>query len=720
MRFKFSHLYFFFLLSISLFCVKTGYSSELFLREVVAFYNPDNLETPLENPIVQNVEMPLNYLGLKVEYYDIREKFPSDTTMLTKRGVVLWLEDSSLEKATELWQWLLRQIDNKKYVVLLNGTNPIYDKISHRLVPLSVINRTLNALGVEKGEISSYMPNDIKIISMDTSMIEFERKLDNEYLIFQEFHSIDKNNIVYLKLQNISTYTSSDAVVTTSRGGVALDGYVIFNDPYTHKIQWRLNMFEFLARSLGLSSSPRLDCSTINGSRVFYSHIDGDGFTNISHIDDKSLSAEIILRDLLQKNTDIPVTVSIIIAELENLDYRERTHKIAKEIFRLDNVEAASHTYAHPLIWNLSLLSGNEAIEYSGTLSEKRLNNGVMLAFDIPGYNYSPDKEIVYSVDYINKYLLPKDKTCRILLWSGNCMPDEAALAMCYNNKIINMNGGDTRLDDNYPSYAYVKPLYRKVGSYYQIYSSNTNENLFTDQLTYSFGEFQNNIHTFINTGSPYLIKPVNVYYHFYSGEHISSVYAIQTIYDWVRSQNLFRAFSSFYIQMVEGFIDANIIKEKDDRWHIENYGNCRTVRFDAVNKYPDLKKSENVVGYSRDTASVYVYLDTGVEAVVVLSNSQTDELYLKKSTALVSNLKRLNGKSATFTALGFSPMMFSWKNFQPNTGYIVQISATSINKTIEILSSADGELDFVINPSPGVFSYVSVSISPSRKRDKS
>ena len=171
---------------------------------------------------------------------------------------------------------------------------------------------------------------------------------------------------------------------------------------------------------------------------------------------------------------------------------------------------------------------------------------------------------------------------------------------------------------------------------------------------------------------------------------------------------------------MVEGFIDANIIKEKDDRWHIENYGNCRTVRFDAVNKYPDLKKSENVVGYSRDTASVYVYLDTGVEAVVVLSNSQTDELYLKKSTALVSNLKRLNGKSATFTALGFSPMMFSWKNFQPNTGYIVQISATSINKTIEVLSSADGELDFVINPSPEVFSYVSVSISPSRKRDKS
>ena len=99
------------------------------------------------------------------------------------------------------------------------------------------------------------------------------------------------------------------------------------------------------------------------------------------------------------------------------------------------------------------------------------------------------------------------------------------------------MNGGDSRLDGEYPSYHYVAPLYRQHEGFYQIHSSNSNENTYTNLWSGPFGGYVNAIQTFANTDSPRRILPVNVYYHFYSGERQAALEALRIVYNWVHER---------------------------------------------------------------------------------------------------------------------------------------------------------------------------------------
>jgi polysaccharide biosynthesis protein PelA len=670
-----------------------------FQRLVLGLYNSEDNQTLIDNNLRYDVEMVLNHLGLKLEYHDLAQSLPSPARMKKYRGIVAWFESNRMKNADEFWPWLADQLQAGKRVVLLNGSGPRLDTNTGRLVPLATANRALGLMGLELGNRNSKRFINIELVSKNSEMVEFERSLVHDLRVFSELHSTDSRNRVLLKLRLRSSGTVSDAVVLTPNGGVALESYVRYMNPHNFKKQWRINPFLFFSEALGVVNSPRPDCTTINGARLYYSHVDGDGFLNLSRMERGKMSSEILNETIFKSYPELPFTLSVIIVEVDReMMGSERSVEIARKIYELPNVEAASHTYAHPLVWNTSLVSKQQVTEYTEKIEGAIISNQVILPWKIPGYTYDPEKEIVYSCNYIEDRLLPGSKQCGVLLWSGNCLPDERALAVCAKAGILNMNGGDSRFDGVYPSYLHLYPLYRQVGDYYQIHSSGSNENTYTQLWTSEFGGYQNVIQTFRNTEKPRRVAPINVYYHFYSGERAGAVFALKTVYDWVNTQQIFPMFASRYIKIVNGFISCEIEELEENRWRVGNNGACRTIRFDECVLYPDLERSVGILGFRHYQGSLYLFLDESPEHFIQLTRSKPGKPYLSLATADVNSLKWESDNSFSYQTSAFGKARFTWHNLVPNGDYTVFVRAGENTEKINESTNPSGILDISMN----------------------
>ena len=668
-------------------------------------YNSAEGKTLIDNPLRASVESVLHYLGLHLDFCDLADGLPDATTMAAYRGVVIWLESERVRGAEAYWSWLDEQLAAGRRVVLLNSAGPRFEAVTGRRVPLDRINSVLHRMGLRTGVNFSSMPLDIELVHRDSQMVEFERRLTHELTRFYEMRSIGPDNRVALRLRMRSTGSQADAVVLTPQGGYAGEGYVRYRDPLSEKLQWRLNPFAFLAEALDVVDTPRLDCTTRFGNRIYYSHIDGDGIRNRSLVDSKKSAAELVHEQILQAYPDLPFTVSVITAEVDPEVFGSQgLLAMARRILAPPNVEAASHTFSHPLVWNRNLVSLERVTEYGEEITTAFSSGLAVLPWRIPGYEYDIGRETVESCRYIERVLLPPGKTCRLLLWSGNTLPDEETLALLDEAGMANMNGGDSRLDGEYPSYNYVAPLYRQVGERFQVHSSNSNENTYTNLWTGPFGGYQNAIQTFARTGAPRRILPVNIYYHFYSGEHEAAITALRLAYDWVtaRRDGLFPIYGSQYPPIVHGFIGGQVERQGPGIWRLSRFGECRTVRFDGCTLYPDLAGSSGVIGYDHQLGSLYVSLDRVDTATIVLTDERPQLPYLERATAAVDEIAYDPDGGVRFRSGGLGRGVYHWRNLPPGRTYLAALRGSSTPIPVGTTDD-EGRLEMVIPLSPSV-----------------
>lgn len=678
-----------------LLCISIQIESAPFKRHVLGLYNSEEGKTLTDNPLRIYVEMPLNYLGLKLEYHDLANGLPDPNMMHRYRGVIAWLDEDRLTQARAYWHWIEDQLKASRQMVLLTGAFPTKDRQTNQRVPTYLINRVLGHMGLQKGTDKTDLALDIEWVSRQSNMVEFERTLESELVQFSEMTSIGANNQVLLQLRMRSTQAISDAVVITPNGGLVMPGYLHYVDTDTRKHQWRINPFAFFAQTLQVIDTPRLDCTTQNGTRLAYSHIDGDGIANMSVIKRK-LSGEIIRDEIIKKYPNLPFTVSVIVWEIiQQSGFQERIWATARSLFRLPNVEPASHTFSHPLVWNLGAVDSTQIDYYNEVMPNTFIRGRALIPWDIEGYIFDPVKETTWSCQFIENELLPDGQKCDILLWSGNTLPDEETLATSAQGGLMNMNGGDARLDGEYPSYSYVTPLYRQVGNQFQIHSSNSNENTYTNLWTGPFGGFQNVIQTFENTETPRRVAPINIYYHFYSGERPAGLLALQRVYEWVQTQNVSHIFASQYIKIVQGFIQAEIEAVEDQVWRIHNNGHNRTVRFDLPNTYPDLKRSSGIMGFSHHQNSLYVFLDKQETSTIALTSTPPNDIHLNQANVQVSKVTQTPNGNLSFLAQGLGEGAFIWYNLAPLTAYTVEIKKGNNNQKTTVQTDAKGKLMF-------------------------
>jgi hypothetical protein len=633
-------------------------------------------------------------MGLVVEPWNIASGIPENIDMNDYLAVFCWFESIQLPHAEAFISWLHRVLDRKIKLIIWNNIGTFIDQNTKKEIPVQKINALLKRIGVNfKGNYNSN-PLLIDIVYLDKKMMEFERSIHNEINMYEQLISTSPKNRVFLKIKLKNKKNSiSDYVVISPQGGIIWGNNILFRHVYydpiikkeTTLLKWRVNPFLFFETILKRKYEPKMDVCVRNGRRIYYSHIDGDAFSGFSHVKNYETCGQAIKDEILQKYR-LPVSVSFITCELNPKYYGNPERiKLFGKIVGLPNVEVASHTFSHPFVW-----SEKQKFEYKETYK--------LFSIPIKNYAFNVEREIRGSIEYLDSLAKPFGKTCSLIFWSGNCQPEIDALKIIEQYGYKSINGGEARFDHKYNSFAHITPLGKKTGDLWQIYTSNCNETIYTNGWESQFSGMEKVIETFKNTDKQMCYRPMNIYYHFYSGEKNASNRALQRVYDYVSTQKISPVFTSEYIDIVKGFLNTKIIKAENNKWEITGNGKCRTIRFDLYRKKPDLKESRNIIGYSYIKNKLYISLGKGEKSIIKLipGNIPQEGMWIKSTNTTIKRMKK-NSRGSFIEFLTWQDPEFDFGGCPPNT--VSQILIKGNIRKNKFLKKTDfgGNLSFAI-----------------------
>jgi hypothetical protein len=545
---------------------------EFIPREVLVLYDDDT--GPAE---IEQIAVLLDYFGYVAVYQHTRQALPAYRLAGRCAGLITCLHAS---QSPAYAGWLQQQAADGLRVLMLAypGIGPDH--------PL------FKSFGLET--VAAIPP--YKVVDHD-ALYGFETRIDTTAADVDGLRSIHQTNTVHLKVED-RRGTVLTPVVTGPWGGLALSPWAYYVGA-AEKPRWVVDPFGLVKTALALPDIPMPDVTTENGQRVWMAHIDGDGFINRAELPGTPLAAEVIRTRILEKYR-YPTSVSIIEGEIGPSGLHPRlsaeAEVVARRIFRLPTVEAASHTFSHPFDWRKVQQGAPATGEYS---------------LPITGYRYSLEREILGSSDYI-KSLLPRGKTVKTIFWSGNCLPTEGALRLARTAGLLNINGGGTVIRRQAPYLFNVTPMVRPVDGELQIYAPIMNENVYTNLWQGPFYGFRRVIETFELTDRPRRLKPIDIYYHFYSGEKSASLRALQTVYDWTLKQQILPLYTSEYIQRVLACRRAMVFRELSGALEYDAPADLRTLRLIGAAGATDLSAAANVAGYRRIHDGTYFSLAGG------------------------------------------------------------------------------------------------------------
>lgn len=707
-------------------------------RNVLALYDSRYEGDPSQSRIHRRVEMPLNWLGYKVTYVDVNGPLPPIEKLRDFRGVITWLIEP-LNAPSAYLKWL--------DVVTASGVRYICFGDPSPMAPPADegrLARIFGRLGLRL--TSNFIGYTMKatITKLDPDMVGFERPVDKVLPVFPVVEVSGPLAQVHLAaaVQDGDTLVKSVLIASSPAGGYAADEYALYYDQRADKVRWIVNPFAFLKAALGSEIQPVPDVTTLDGRRIYFSHIDGDGWNNISEIEKyreaRKTASEVVLSEIIEPYPDLPVSVGLIAGDaLPELGGTLAARRIATRIYALPQVEVASHTCTHPFAWaffarysrkaELALIENAAkpkvaAMEYvrSGLMriagksdGPVALNPFVAGTADLPrSYLKEPfdtAREVSRALEVLRS-VAPPGKQPAIYLWSGDTEPFESIVAKTRAAGLRNMNGGDSRLDTEYPSVFYVPPIARPVGAERQIYAVNSNENTYTNNWQGPYWGQLALKETLDNTDAPRRLKAFNLYYHMFSGEKPGSLTALKTFVDLARKSAVIPITASHYAAIADDFFGAEISQVDATSWSVVNRGALQTLRFDAAGDFEvDPWKSKGVLGSRLHQGSLYVALDETVEPATVGLRSRpaapapamdNAETTTREPASLIESrwhLSRLAGDACSFSFAGegYGPGDMSWR-VAPDRRYEVEVAAAAAGHPVaryEASSDASGAL---------------------------
>ena len=630
-------------------------------RDVLALYDSRSERLVHETRIHQFAEMPLNHLGYRVIYHDVMKPLPPVSELEGVRGVLTWfLEPMQDDAAATLLAWLEGVTARGLKHVVLGEVAPGASEFQFERIA-----RLHERLGLSLTGEYIDVTYKARVLNHDRDMVGFERPLDKVLPDFPVVSPLPGKVVAHLVVEaDTRDGPARSAVVATSaNGGFVASNFAIYFEPVSDRVLWVVNPFAFFRLALGAERMPIPDVTTLSGRRIYFSHIDGDGWNNLTEVEpyreQERLSAEVIAEQAIVPYPDLPVSVALIGGDMEpKLGGSSAGQAVARLLYALPQVEVASHTYSHPYNWSfferydrtaeleavakaqrpvqsvrerlvgaLASLAGREA-------TSARYNPFVAGTDDLPRtYLKEPfdlEMEIAGALAVAERFA-PAGKRAKLYQWSGDTTPFEGALRATRRAGVRNINGGDSRLDRAFPSVAYVPPIGRLAGSERQIYAANSNENTYTNDWTGPYYGFFLLEETLRNTEAPRRLKPFNLYYHMYSGEKAAALAAVRHFLDRARTSEIIPVPASQYAAIADDFFATEIRKVDTLAWEVGSRGALQTVRFDDADALSlDLERSQGVLGAQRTNGALYVSLDASIEtALVVLKDggSGSDEI---------------------------------------------------------------------------------------------
>lgn len=623
-------------------------------RQILMLY--DGASSPMQTQLNWYVAAVLNHLGYATRSIDV------DTASLPRlpmqgriAGVVTWFSRHNVKRSEYVYQWLQRQIAAGIPVAVMGRFGFPTDQLH------------LGPWGLVPGPSPGDGLSVVSVRHQDPALLGFEGKVHPQLENF--FPLRLKSGHAALSL--VRDGQVEDAVAITKWGGYALSPYVVSYLPQgtlpekEGQSQWILNPFAFFTQALRLKPMPAFDTTTLSGNRVMFAHIDGDGFASASYVPAYrgQPAAKVVLEAIL-KRYKLPVTASVIAGEFVDDGLLSAAQvaaniPIAKAIFALPWVEIGSHTYSHAFDWRalekdpdlsagLHLTKTDDANGKLGYVAVAGLKYGYNLP--IPGYRFNDKTEIAGSTEIINRKLAPPGKKTVIYQWPGDTDPGAKALAMTYQDGLLNINGNNSSISAQWPSLTNVAPLGVWKGDYFQVYAPDANEDQFTDGWKPPYCGYAKVLQTFRMTEAPRRLGPINIYYHYYAGARPCALAALQSVYAWTVAQPITPIFTTHYARMALGFEYAALARQ-GRAWILGGYGADQTVRIPKSMGYPDMEKSRNVAGFNDANDARYITLGPGGRARLVLRPHAPQTPYLRAANAPVNFLEQHPGS----LALGFN-----------------------------------------------------------------
>ncbi len=567
---------------------------------------------------VEALAVVLDYFGYVPAYQDVGEPLPAYRLVNRYAGIVAWLYEKG---AVEYEDWLERQVADGVRLVMLADPGLAEDS------------RVLKSFGLVRTEVVY----PCRVVDHD-KLYAFETRIDIAAEPLTDLRSTEPTNTIHVRALDTQGNPVTP-VVTGPWGGLALEPW-LRNGDALGTARWIIDPFAFIKTALALPEVPMPDVTTENGHRLWMSHIDGDGFLNRAELPGTPYAADVVRSRILQKYR-LPTTVSIIEGEIGPTGlYPKQSpdlERIAREIFSLPTVELASHSYSHPFDWR-SVEEGEAAnAEYS---------------LPIPGYHYSLDREITGSTAYIHSRLAPPGKRVKFFLWTGNCLPSENAIRITREAGLYNLNGGNTTIRNSHPFLSLVTPMIRPVGGEMQLYAPVMNENVYTNLWRGPFYGFRRVIETFERTEQPRRLKPINIYYHFYSGAKAASLRALEEVIDWTLSQQITPVHLSDYAKRVRAYQEATVARDLSGSLFYQAPAELRTLRQTGQVRTPVYGSVTNVAGHRRLQDGVYYALAGGIKTRLDRDPSVYPPVRLVRANGILESW-RPNGQAVSFSIRG-------------------------------------------------------------------
>lgn len=200
---------------------------------------------------------------------------------------------------------------------------------------------------------------------------------------------------------------------------------------------------------------------------------------------------------------------------------------------------------------------------------------------------------------------------------------------------IENMNGGMTVATRRVPTISAVAPRSMPWGDELQIFASSQNENVYTNDWEGPFfGGYIQLLDTLKRTETPRRLKPVNIYYHFYSGDRHDSLQALTELYDWAMAQELHPVTASEYARSIRGSQEARFFSDVRGEWVVVNSSHVRTLRLPPGSLRPETGGDSGVIGYAAQEAGTYLHTNGASRLHVRFPREEPNGLRVESSNA--------------------------------------------------------------------------------------
>ena len=452
------------------------------------------------------------------------------------------------------------------------------------------------------------------------------------------------DSTVILSYQSPTTRQRADSLFVAPWGGALL----------TPSARAQVEPFRFLEATLWRDQAgPVADTTTLAGRAIFLSTVQGRGFCEPSWLPGAPLCAEVLQQELSQR-TLLPTTVALAEADVRAWSAASqptegtRYEAIARALFSLPQVEPAANSFSRPANWHAEHL-------LPGSLRDV-----------LPDSRRGLEREIVGSLDYIQRRLTPPGKKTAFFLWPEGAEPSHAALALLSHLKVPHLAGswqsgwhvGAAALSSNRQA---IVP--RTVEG-----TTRRGHNPLTAEAT---------AQSWLDQHRPgpqnRRLSPIHLAYAIGDLKDPANVEALRRIWDWCETQPLHPMTASTYARFIDDAALVRVYPQSANRWLAITSGRACTLRLPARLGLPDLARCIGVTGWSQQGDQLYLHLSGHQRNSIVLSPDATPapHVHLVEADRAV-DFHHLGPDSARFRLSGRDEAVVILGGLTPDSAYTI------------------------------------------------